>query len=84
MSGTTDSTDVRSPVHIDWIMNGHRWDDLFFNLPDGTSHAQAIVEAERRLPLFKRGYRQDEHEFGYSIVGATDQPADAHVWPTGA
>lgn len=64
----------RSACHIDWVMNDLRWEDMFFNLPAGMSHAAAVRQAEMRLPLVKRGFRGDEHTFGYQIVGCDDSP----------
>jgi hypothetical protein len=71
----------RTACRIDWVMNGMRWSDLFLNLPDGTTHREAVDQAERRLPLLKRGFRADEHEFGYQIVGTADQPVGQHEYP---
>lgn len=70
----------RSACHIDWVMNDLRWKDLFFNLPDGTTHAAAVRQAEMRLPLFRRGYRGEDHTFGYQIVGCADSP-QTHSYP---
>lgn len=75
------ATSDRSTCHIDWVMNGLRWDDLFFNLPDGTSYDEAMRQAEMRLPLFMRGYRGIEHDFAYQIVGAMDQPPSTYQYP---
>lgn len=76
----SDRYNGRSACHVDWVMNGLRWKDLFFNLPDGITHADAVRQAEMRLPLFKRGYRAEDHAFGYQIVGCADSPP-GHSYP---
>ncbi len=71
----------RTSCRIDWVMNGLRWPDLFCNLPEGTSYRDAMDQAERRLPLFRRGFREEDHDFAYQIVGAVDQPTSTHQYP---
>jgi hypothetical protein len=73
----------RTACRIDWVMNDLRWSDLFYNLADGTPHAEAVRQAEMRLPLVRRGFRTDEHTFGYQIVGCADSPARRLEYPFG-